>query len=398
MLHELLLALLGYTGDLVVDERDQQSSLGVNFSPEPPISDHRSFKLAPDLSFLHPSDRDLVERIISLGFYYRELDRFASKSRNLSCVRSSYASPVAELSSNGTEKEKHSVYRRAIANGIVEILSIYRSAVLHIEQKLLSETVPILATLTQGLNKFFVLLPPLYELVLEIERENVRGGQLLTLLHKRCHCGVPELQTCIQRLLWHGHQVMYNQLASWMVYGILQDHHGEFFIRRLERKDEKHSSSDHETSERYIRMSADDASLTDWHSGFDTCLDMLPSYIPTNIADSILFAGKAIRILRNPSPAFLYKDPSDNQQVKGGRKVHEFMGQFSIHEEPFMTTSHNGEELLPHSEADKIEVMLKDLKCRTHLNFTKDCSKVLLDASELLQLVIFGSLWLCVLT
>jgi len=34
------------------------------------------------------------------------------------------------------------------------------------------------------------------------------------------------------RLLWHGHQVMYNQLASWMVYGILQDQHGEFFIRR----------------------------------------------------------------------------------------------------------------------------------------------------------------------
>lgn len=34
------------------------------------------------------------------------------------------------------------------------------------------------------------------------------------------------------RLLWHGHQVMYNQLASWMVYGILNDQHGEFFISR----------------------------------------------------------------------------------------------------------------------------------------------------------------------
>ncbi|CAN1801933.1 Gamma-tubulin complex component 4 [Linum perenne] len=366
MLHELLLALLGYTGDLVVDERDQQSSLGFNFSPDSSICDNRPFKLAPDLSFLHPSDRDLVERIIALGFYYRELDRFASQSRNLSCVRSSFASPVAELSNNATE----SVYRRAIANGIVEILSIYRSAVLHIEQKLLSETVPILATLTQGLNKVVttltpiaMLLPPLHELVLEIERENVRGGQLLTLLHKRCHCGVPELQTCIQRLLWHGHQVMYNQLASWMVYGILQDHHGEFFIRRLERKDESHGSSDYGTSERYRRLSTDDASLTDWHSGFDTCLDMLPSYIPTSIADSILFAGKAIRILRNPSPAFLFKDPLDNQlMIKGDQKVQAYMGQYPIQKEPFVTTGHIGEELLPHSEADKIEIMLKDLK------------------------------------
>lgn len=119
---------------------------------------------------------------------------------------------------------KPSVYRRAIANGLVEILSVYRSAVLQIEQKLLSETMPILATVTQGLNKvsssqiyfaicsysssvyeiisllqFFVILPPLYELILEIERDDMRGGQLLNLLHKRCHCGVPELQACIQR-------------------------------------------------------------------------------------------------------------------------------------------------------------------------------------------------------
>ena len=135
---------------------------------------------------------------------------------------------------------------------------------------------------------------------MEIEQKDIRGGQLLNLLHKRCHCGVPELQSCIQRyyhnyfctcdiwdnwtainsnsfcvshgnlcasifvtvtlqcilfhmspnggvlsiyflsvdwkkmnrLLWHGHQVMFNQLTSWMVYGILQDQYSEFFIRR----------------------------------------------------------------------------------------------------------------------------------------------------------------------
>ena len=58
---------------------------------------------------------------------------------------------AAELSKGKTVKP--SVYRRAIANGIVEILSVYRSAVLHIEQKLLSETLPFLASVTQGLNK-----------------------------------------------------------------------------------------------------------------------------------------------------------------------------------------------------------------------------------------------------
>ncbi|RVX20435.1 Gamma-tubulin complex component 4 [Vitis vinifera] len=236
MLHELLLALLGYTGDLIIDEREQHKSLGINLSPDAPVSEDRTFKLAPDLSFIHPSERDLIEKVITLGFYYRELDRFATKSRDLSWIRSTNVSPLSRTSELLKGKpQKSSAYGRAIANGIVEILSVYRSAVLHIEQILLSDPTPILATVIQGLNKFFVLLPPLYELILEIECDDIRGGQLLNLLHKRCHCGVPELQACIQRyhrLLWHGHQVMYNQLASWMVYGILQDQHGEFFIRR----------------------------------------------------------------------------------------------------------------------------------------------------------------------
>lgn len=98
--------------------------------------------------------RDVIERIITLGFYYRELNRFATKSRNLSWIRSTNQSPLAltsELSKPKTEKQ--SVYRRAIANGVMEVLSIYKSAVLHIEQKLLSDTLPILAAVTQGLNK-----------------------------------------------------------------------------------------------------------------------------------------------------------------------------------------------------------------------------------------------------
>lgn len=87
--------------------------------------------------------RDIIEKTIKLGFYYRELDRFATKSRNLSWIRFG----------NESHMKNQSVYRRAIANGLVEILSVYRSAVLHMEQKLLSDPLPILATVTQSLNK-----------------------------------------------------------------------------------------------------------------------------------------------------------------------------------------------------------------------------------------------------
>ncbi|KAL8192009.1 hypothetical protein R6Q57_028130 [Mikania cordata] len=324
MLHELLMSLLGYTGDLVVDEREHRLSIGL--APDDPISGQCTFKLASDISFIDPSERDIIEKTITLGFYYRELDRFATKSRNLSWIRFRNESPT----------KNQSVYRRAIANGLVEVLSVYRSAVLHMEQKLLSDPLPILATVTQSLNKFFVLLPPLYELILEIERDSISGGKLLTLLHKRCHCGVPELQTCIQRLLWYGHQVMYNQLASWMVYGILHDQYGEFFIQEQEGNSECDSSSLTNMTEKLARASVNDGSLIDWHLGFHLSLDMLPDYIPMHIAESILFAGKAIRVLRNPSSAFRSVDARHKKLM--------------------------GDELLPQLEADKIESMLINLK------------------------------------
>ncbi|KAK1420473.1 hypothetical protein QVD17_22098 [Tagetes erecta] len=317
MLHELLLSLLGYTGDLVIDDRQR---------PDHSISDQCTFKLASDISFIQSSERDIIEKTIKLGFYYRELDRFATKSRNLSWIKFG----------NEPSVKNQSVYRRAIANGLVEVLSVYRSAVLHMEQKLLSDPLPILTTVTQSLNKFFVLLPPLYELILEIDRDGISGGKLLNLLHKRCHCGVPELQTCIQRLLWHGHQVMYNQLASWMVYGILHDQYGEFFIREQEGNSEREASSPTNMAERLARMSVDDGSLSDWHLGFHICLDMLPEYIPLHIAESILFAGKAVRVLRNPSSAFRSVDARHKKLM--------------------------GDELLPQSESDKIESMLINLK------------------------------------
>ncbi|XP_073310609.1 gamma-tubulin complex component 4 isoform X2 [Primulina huaijiensis] len=392
----LRLSFSGYTGDLIIDGREYNESLRVSLSPEAPLAEEPTFKLAPDVSFIQPSDKEVIQRIITLGFYYRELERFAAKSRNLSWIRAPNESPLLRVNESlkamKAKKMKPSVYRRAIANGIVEVLSVYRSAVLHIEQKMLSDSLPILATVTQGLNKFLILLPPLYDIILEIERDNICGGKLLNLLHKRCHCGVPELQTCIQRLLWHGHQVMYNQLASWMVYGILHDQYGEFFVRRQEDRDSEYESPP-DTLEKLAHLSVNDASLADWHLGFHVYLDMLPEYIPMNVAESVLFAGKAIKVLRNPRPTVQYQDASSQQQIpKGSQRAQAFPAKFSFQKDSSVKSILIGEELFPQSEANKIEAMLQDLKESSE--FHKRSFETVVDsikaiaASHLWQLVV----------
>ncbi|KAG6513454.1 hypothetical protein ZIOFF_023784 [Zingiber officinale] len=417
MLHELLLALLGFTGDFVIDEREQAETLGLDSHHQFP--EEPTFKLAPDLSFLHPSERSLIERLVSLGFYYKELDQFATKSRNLSFIHSAKSFSLSQdLEVQKDKVRKGSAYRRTVANGLVEILSVYRAAVLQIEQNLLSDPLPILATVTQGLNKFEVLLPPLYELVVEIEREDIRGGQLLNLLHKRCHCGVPELQACIQR----------------------QD-------GRSDDSELSHS----EQIKKFMEKSADDTTLTDWHSGFHISLiehfsrvefklpfplpnfilsgtlglqfvcmnyetkhstlvagdldvngliwcssthpyaqaqggetrvskvlvggapsisnsaslrgEMLPEYIHMRVAESILFAGKAVRVLRNPTTNFRLQESFMRQLVlKGSSRVQSYIETFSSQREVSPAMNLIAEDLLPQSEADKIDAMLKELK------------------------------------
>lgn len=89
---------------------------------------------------------------------------------------------------------------------------------------------------------------------------------------------------------------------------------------------------------------------------------MLPEYIPMRVAESILFAGKAVRVLRNPSHAFRYQDAEYHQHKPiASQKLQGFVERLSFQEEPSLDKK-IGEELLPQIEADKIETMLQGLK------------------------------------
>ncbi|PHT27586.1 Gamma-tubulin complex component 4 -like protein [Capsicum baccatum] len=89
--------------------------------------------------------------------------------------------------------------------------------------------------------------------------------------------------------------------------------------------------------------------------------DMLPEYITLNVVESILFAGKAVRVLRNPSPGFQFKDGSSHQQTQRGSQQSQGCTTISFQNNSLNSTL-IGEDLLPQAEADKIESMLQDLK------------------------------------
>ena len=73
--------------------------------------------------------------------------------------------------------------------------------------------------------QFEILLPPLHALVQEVKSKNLRGGRLLDLLHTKCHCGLPELQMCMQRYMVKLNLVVliYYPLNLWDLFILIQE-------------------------------------------------------------------------------------------------------------------------------------------------------------------------------
>lgn len=91
---------------------------------------------------------------------------------------------------------------------------------------------------------------------------------------------------------------------------------------------------------------------------------MLPEYIQIPVADSILFVGKAVRVLRNPSTSFkVQTSGSQRPGSKGQQRPDDVLMPlpFSKDSLPGRRSSQRP-ELLPAAEVEKIVSLLRELK------------------------------------
>lgn len=91
---------------------------------------------------------------------------------------------------------------------------------------------------------------------------------------------------------------------------------------------------------------------------------MLPQYISMQVAESILFVGKAVRILRNPSKSFKSHQRVLELQDAKQASVHEevLSGNFHAKGSFLEMLDHRGPKLLPQSQVEKIALMIQALK------------------------------------
>ena len=96
MLHEVLFALLGHHGDMIVKRDDQ-------------------FCVASDVNFIHASERIILDNIVKLGYMYHKIDQFCT----VDCVDSPYV--------------------RVLRCGMQQLLDEYRATIVSIEQRMLDD-------------------------------------------------------------------------------------------------------------------------------------------------------------------------------------------------------------------------------------------------------------------
>jgi len=95
-------------------------------------------------------------------------------------------------------------------------------------------------------------------------------------------------------------QVWYKQTSAWMLHGMLLDQGHEYFIVHTAAPDPTSAS----TCAAEPDEPTDDASTSEWHHAFKISLQALPSGVSVALAETVLFVGRAVRVLRRPSAAF----------------------------------------------------------------------------------------------
>ncbi|KAL3140276.1 Gamma-tubulin complex component 4 [Trebouxia sp. C0009 RCD-2024] len=265
-------------GDVFV-EKPLHARSGQEASP-----DRCNFAVTDAPGLVSSSEREALNGLLKLGFHFKHLAAFVDSGRTHAKLQTC------------------SLYRRALATGVSELLDVYRAAILQVQQHMYHHPSLTLAGLQHLLLECQMILPAVHQLVHIVQQDNISGSNLLHLLHSKAQCGIPELQSCLTRLLWHCNQVLFKQLSAWMVHGLLQDKHQEFFIQPASSQvtpPQAPPSPPHHPKQQ--PRPSQDTNAAEWHQGFQVSMQALPPGVTVAIAESILFVGKAVRVLQRPT-------------------------------------------------------------------------------------------------
>lgn len=241
------------------------------------------------------------------------------------------------------EEDPVAVYVKAFCSGVQEVLQLYQEHLLAIEHESMQDRSLTVQGLHQKLAIYYQMFPALIALMEQIEDQNLKGGQMLDSIFECCTSGNPILKSMFTRILFCCHKVFFHQINMWIVHGQLIDICEEFFINKMQNSGSSRAQGgvdDTQTEGPLNRTTTSVASLSnlnlvgsiltmdpegiaeedsaddEWNTVYTLRFSMLPiSYFPGQLAEKILFIGKAVRVLQSKKTADEDKIPLSDLQA-----------------------------------------------------------------------------------
>eukprot|EP00794_Sanderia_malayensis_P009583 gene9584-10570_t len=281
MLHELLFALTGTPGAIFKENRTG------------------GLEVVNELPFLHPSETEQLKEICKIGSLYKKITEFVQ-------FYSIDLSPWKNLQI------------LSFAAGLDKILDPYREILIKLEKEILQDSNVPLSYIQNSLESYHFLFPALAEIIDIIEAKKIHGCQILNLIHEYSCCGIPDVKIALEKILRVCHSTLHKQMSAWVLHGILIDDYNEFFISNRPIKTQAEDSSDNDAGPTQplsdvvirgitgreldkIKSEIDDNPKQDRENNSVAFLapEMLPTYLPSRVADKILFIGQSVKMSKD---------------------------------------------------------------------------------------------------
>ena len=238
---------------------------------------------------LLPPERELVNKIVQSGYYFLCVSRFVGKV----C----FPSRIGRVGGGEEEEEKDwGPYYRALCCGIEEILVGYRSKILELEKIFLSAPPLTLAHIYSSLlQPHGLVLSSLYELVMELGEERIRGKEVILILQRFVDCGNRCISHYFSHLLDCCLGVFVVQLEGWLFSGTLppsSSSFDDFLIVKEEKgllEDGSFSGGDDMNTSVLLTRA--------WEKKYSVSSSLIPHFLTPKTAEEILFCGKSVELL-----------------------------------------------------------------------------------------------------
>ncbi|XP_044265603.1 gamma-tubulin complex component 4 [Tribolium madens] len=230
-------------------------------------SDTSLCKLDELQEFLHPGESQLLQTIMEISSSHNCIVSFCKRIHDT----------------------PHGLYIEAFANGVLEVLGAYRGEIAQLEESFLQNPQLSLIYIRSTLEKYKLLFDVIISVIRVVEGDKLHGCLLMGRLHKYAYCGVECITEAAKKITYCFNSIFYRHLCNWVIYGELVDPHGEFFIKDDQCWDEDFLYADQsEVSNRPPPVRK-----------FTIVWPMVPIFVTEDTAESILFMGRIVWIVKN---------------------------------------------------------------------------------------------------